>query len=81
MKANLYRELAHHQYLRERLVEDFPDADEECLRDTLEARDIPAHVDEEVDAPLPDGCPTCLSVSTFIDGTLIKEIEVLRGSS
>ena len=32
----LSRELTHHQYLRERLEADFPDADEECLRDTLE---------------------------------------------
>ena len=32
----LSRELTHHQYLRERLKADFPDADEECLRDTLE---------------------------------------------
>ncbi len=37
MRADvLQRELTHHQYLRERLVADFPDADEECLRDTLE---------------------------------------------
>ncbi len=37
MHANvLQRELTHHQYLRERLEADFPDADEECLRDTLE---------------------------------------------
>ncbi len=32
----IQRELTHHQYLRERLAADFPDADEECLRDTLE---------------------------------------------
>ncbi len=36
MQPALSRELTHHQYLRERLFEDFPDADEECLRDTLE---------------------------------------------
>ncbi len=36
MSELLLRELSHHQYLRERLVADFPDADEECLRDTLE---------------------------------------------
>ncbi len=30
------RELTHHQYLRSRLEEDFPDADEETLVDTLE---------------------------------------------
>ena len=36
MQQNLTRELTHHQYLRERLAADFPDADEECLRDTLE---------------------------------------------
>ncbi len=36
MEHAISRELAHHQYLRERLVADFPDADEECLRDTLE---------------------------------------------
>ena len=29
-------ELAHHQYLRERLEAEFPEADEETLRDTLE---------------------------------------------
>ena len=27
----IQRELTHHQYLRERLEADFPDADEECL--------------------------------------------------
>ncbi len=32
----LNRELTHHQYLRSRLEEDFPDADEETLVDTLE---------------------------------------------
>ncbi len=32
----LNRELAHHQYLRSRLEEEFPDADEETLVDTLE---------------------------------------------
>ncbi len=32
----LSRELTHHQYLRERLEANFPDADEETLRDTLE---------------------------------------------
>ncbi len=36
MLHRIQRELTNHQYLRERLVEDFPDADEECLRDTLE---------------------------------------------
>ncbi len=36
MSELLLRELSHHQYLRERLEADFPDADEECLRDTLE---------------------------------------------
>jgi hypothetical protein len=36
MQPALSRELIHHQYLRERLAADFPDADEECLRDTLE---------------------------------------------
>ncbi len=36
MSQQLVRELTHHQYLRERLVADFPDADEETLRDTLE---------------------------------------------
>ncbi len=30
------RELCHHRYLRERLEEEFPDADEETLHDTLE---------------------------------------------
>ncbi len=32
----LSREVLHYAYLRERLAVDFPDADEECLRDTLE---------------------------------------------
>ncbi len=32
----LSREVLHYAYLRERLAADFPDADEECLRDTLE---------------------------------------------
>ncbi len=36
MSEPLIRELTHHQYLRERLAADFPDADEETLRDTLE---------------------------------------------
>ncbi len=32
----LSQEAVHYTYLRERLTADFPDADEECLRDTLE---------------------------------------------
>ncbi len=36
MRANLQLELTHHQYLRARLEEEFPDADEETLVDTLE---------------------------------------------
>ncbi len=36
MNYPIHRELTHHQYLRERLAADFPDVDEECLRDTLE---------------------------------------------
>ncbi len=36
MLQPIQRELTHHQYLRERLVADFPDADEETLCDTLE---------------------------------------------
>ncbi len=36
LASTINRELCHHQYLRERLAADFPDADEECLRDTLE---------------------------------------------
>ncbi len=36
MEHGMSRELAHHQYLRERLTADFPDADEETLVDTLE---------------------------------------------
>ena len=36
MRGNLQVELAHHKYLRERLEAEFPDADEETLRDTLE---------------------------------------------
>ncbi len=32
----LLRELTHHKYLRERLEDEFPDADEETLQDTLE---------------------------------------------
>ncbi len=32
----LSQEVTHYTYLRERLAADFPDADEECLRDTLE---------------------------------------------
>ncbi len=36
MHHRIQRELTHHHYLRERLAADFPDADEECLRDTLE---------------------------------------------
>ncbi len=34
--TSIIRELTHHQYLRARLEEEFPDADEETLRDTLE---------------------------------------------
>ena len=34
--SSINRELTHHQYLRERLAVDFPDADEETLCDTLE---------------------------------------------
>jgi hypothetical protein len=36
VRRPLLHELAHHQYLRERLEAEFPDADEETLRDTLE---------------------------------------------
>ncbi len=36
MHHRIQHELTHHQYLRERLVADFPDADEETLSDTLE---------------------------------------------
>ncbi len=36
MQPNLIHELSHHQYLRDKLQEEFPDADEETLRDTLE---------------------------------------------
>ena len=36
MLQPIQRELTHHQYLRERLAADFPDADEETLCDTLE---------------------------------------------
>ena len=34
MCRQLHRELAHHEYLLERLRKDFPDADEETLADT-----------------------------------------------
>ncbi len=36
MEQAISRELTHHQYLRSRLEEEFPDADEETLVDTLE---------------------------------------------
>ncbi len=36
MQTAIDRELTHHQYLRSRLEEEFPDADEETLLDTLE---------------------------------------------
>ncbi len=36
MQPNLIHELSHHQYLRDKLQEEFPDADEDTLRDTLE---------------------------------------------
>ena len=36
MSHLLLHELAHHQYLRERLAAEFPDADEETLHDTVE---------------------------------------------
>ena len=36
MEITISRELTHHQYLRARLEEEFPDADEETLVDTLE---------------------------------------------
>jgi hypothetical protein len=36
MQPNLIHELSHHQYFRDKLQEEFPDADEETLRDTLE---------------------------------------------
>ncbi len=36
MPSSLIHELAHHQYLREQLAAQFPDADEETLLDTLE---------------------------------------------
>ena len=37
----MQRELTHHQYLRSRLEEEFPDADEETLANTLEGRSNP----------------------------------------
>ncbi len=36
LAPTISRELTHHQYLRGRLQDEFPDADEETLRDTLE---------------------------------------------
>ena len=36
MTPNLLHSLAEHQYLRDRLQVEFPDADEDTLRDTLE---------------------------------------------
>ena len=36
MRPNVIRELSHHQYLREWLEKEFPEADEETLKDTLE---------------------------------------------
>ncbi len=36
MTHAINRELSHHQYLRERLEAEFPNADEETLLDTLE---------------------------------------------
>ena len=36
MQPNLIHELSHHQYFRDKLQEEFPDADEDTLRDTLE---------------------------------------------
>ena len=36
MKHRMVRELSHYAYLRERLVAEFPDTDEETLLDTLE---------------------------------------------
>jgi len=40
MQPSIDRELTHHQYLRARLEEEFPDADEETLVDTLEGLSI-----------------------------------------
>jgi hypothetical protein len=36
MSHRVLRELSHHQYLHERLEAEFPEADEDTLRDTLE---------------------------------------------
>lgn len=36
MTTPIMRELAHHEFLRQRLQADFPDADDETLRDTLD---------------------------------------------
>jgi hypothetical protein len=36
MGPNLHHSFAEHQYLRDRLLVEFPDADEDTLRDTLE---------------------------------------------
>ncbi len=36
MMSSLSHELSHHQYFRDKLQEEFPDADEDTLRDTLE---------------------------------------------
>lgn len=41
-EIGLFHQLSHHQYLRERLETDFPEADEETLADTLEGlSDLP----------------------------------------
>ena len=55
MKHGLLHELTHHQYLRQQLEAQFPNADEETLLDTLEGlTDLPEMIAEVIRSRLDD---------------------------
>ncbi len=55
MSHALMHELTHHQYLKQKLAQQFPDADEETLLDTLEGlTDLPEMIAEVIRSRLDD---------------------------
>ena len=55
MSHALMHELTHHQYLKQELARQFPDADEETLLDTLEGlTDLPEMIAEVIRSRLDD---------------------------
>ncbi len=55
MRHPLFHELTHHEYLQQKLAQQFPDADEETLLDTLEGlTDLPEMIAEVIRSRLDD---------------------------